>query len=111
MNTDVIRQTMKNLTVNEDIVTYRNYCDTRLYGTLDEIDRLERELKIKEDYIATLFDECDSCRPKIEHRTKEACKARIISSFAGHDIHSLDPVNITIDEILEAIDSTGGNHE
>lgn len=43
----------------------------------------------------------------LEQRTKDDIKARIISSFAGHDIHSLDPVNVTIDEILEAVDSGG----
>ncbi len=40
INTDEIRQTMKNLTVNEDVITYRNYCDTQLHQALDEIDEL-----------------------------------------------------------------------
>jgi len=70
----------------------------RIKWLLNEIDRLEEERTEHAHH-----DESFAVR-----RTKEAIKARIISSFAGHDIHSLDPVNVTIDEILEAIDSAGG---
>ena len=97
----------------------------------NEIDRLEKQKRdqrwLLEEWLATPFfdteeawaewagwfrDEIekvvyDAKSITIEQRTKDDIKARIISSFAGHDIHSLDPVNITIDEILEAIEGAG----
>ncbi len=52
INTDKIREKMKRLTVNEDIIIYRNFCDTKLYEALDEIDRLERMWKDTDFYWA-----------------------------------------------------------
>ena len=77
--------------------------EKELVRALDEIDS-QAAWFAERDKDSKLFVEEQRA---IEQRTKEAIKARIISSYAGHDIHSLDPVNITIDEILEAIDSVG----
>ncbi len=79
----------------------------RYFDALDEIDRQAAWFAERDKDPKLFVEEKEAV---IQH-TKEACKARIISSFAGHDIHSLDPVNITIDEILEAIDSVGGTKE
>ncbi len=101
INTDEIREKIKRLrspitsTLNERF----NLEEIEQYA--DEIDRLEKEQ-------GKVWSELERWHvEQIEQRTKEEIKARIISSFAGHDIHSLDPVNITIDEILEAVDSAG----
>lgn len=76
--------------------------EKELLKALEKVDMLEREQgKVRSELRKWQVE-------TIEQRIREAIKTRIISSFAGHDIHSLDPVNVTIDEILEAVDSVGG---
>ena len=50
---------------------------SKVLDKMDEMDKLEKELDKKEAYITELFDECETCRPKIEQRTKEAIKSNL----------------------------------